>query len=263
MTFSFASEAPQMMLLKAPLVQAMCQIRFAPVPELVDDDNERKLAALLDPNYPIRGTVQGAQLSVFGGPANLPVETFRTFEDVDGYWKVTVAQDAVTLETSAYFDRDDLLERTSAVLKAVAQVRKPPKVTRVGVRYTDRILKPQGLRALVQPSLLGMLSEVENDILVDHQSTQVGLNDVSTNSQVLVRSLLLPANARFDPNISPVDGPSWVLDIDSSNQDSLQFVVDEVIERARLLAKRAYQVFYWAVTDEFRTNYGVETGAES
>ena len=260
MTFSFANEAPQLMLSKAPLVQALCQVRFAPVPELVDDDNERKMAALLEDTYPIRGTVQGAQLPVFGGPANLPLETFRTFEDLDGHWKVTVAQDAVTLETREYFDRDDLLNRTSAVLTALGQVRQPPIMTRVGVRYTDRILKPEGLRALVQPSLLGLLPEVDDDQLVDHQSTQVALRDATTNAQVLVRSLLLPPGAQFDPNIAGVDVPSWVLDIDSSKQQNLRFDVHEVVEMARLLAKLAYQVFYWAVTDEFRANYGVSEG---
>lgn len=259
MRFSFTDEAPELMLANAPLVQAMCQVRFAPVPELIDDDNERKLAALLEEDFPIRGTVQGAQLVLFGGQSNPPFETFRTFEDVDGAWKVTLAQDAITLETRAYENRDDLLERVSKILANLSQVKRPPRVTRVGVRYTDQLLNPQGLRTMVQPSLIGMLADTEDDKLVEHQSTQVGLRD-SNNSQVLVRSLLLPPNAQFDPNIAAVSEPSWVLDIDSSNQVAMNYDVDGIIEVARLLAKRAYQVFYWAVTDEFRVQFGENKG---
>lgn len=262
MRFSFVEEPPQIVLLEAPLVQALCQVRFAPVPELVDDDSERQVAALLSAEYPIRGTVQGQQVPLFGGPATIPVETFRTFEGVDGQWKVILAQDAVTLETQAYEDRDNLLDRLSLVLAALNEIRQPPKVTRVGVRYTDRVLNPSGLRRLVHPSLLGMLPNTDDE-LVHHQSTQVGLQDVSTDSQVLVRSLLLPPNAQFDTNIAAVPDPSWVLDIDSSNQEPTAFDVEKIVERARLLAKRAYQVFYWAVTDEFRTEYGVKKGDDS
>lgn len=262
MRFSFADDAPQLLLANAPLVQAMCQVRFAPVPELVDDDNERQLAALLEDEYPIRGTVQGAQLVIFGGQSNPPLETFRTFEDVDGAWKVTLAQDAVTLETRAYKDRDDLLNRVSSILTNLSQVKQPPRVARVGVRYTDRVLNPMGLRTLVQPSLIGMLADIEDDELIVHQSTQVGLHD-SSNSQVLVRSLLVPPNAQFDPNIDAVSDPSWVLDIDASNQEAMAFEVDRIIQVARLLAKRAYQVFYWAVTDEFRAQFGESKGDAS
>ena len=262
MRFSFADEAPQLILAKAPLVQAMCQVRFAPVPELVDDDNERRLAAALEDDYPIRGTVQGAQLALFGGQANPPFETFRTFEDVDNTWKVTLSQDAMTLETRAYQDRDDLIDRAAKVLAVLSKVKQPPKVTRIGVRYTDQVLKPESLRTLVRPSLIGMLADTEDDALVEHQSTQVGLRD-SNNSQVLVRSLMLPPNAQFDPNIVAVSDPSWVLDIDASNQDAMPYEVDRIIQVARLLAKRAYQVFYWAVTDEFRAQFREDKGDQA
>jgi uncharacterized protein (TIGR04255 family) len=260
-SFDFGFVPEEVPLKTAPLVRVLCQIRYSPVPELVDDESERALASLLEGDYPIRGLVQGVVLPLPGMATPPSPEHFRTFEDTESHWKVTLAPDFIGLETGQYDSRKDFLERLEKLLDALGTVRRPPKVTRVGMRYTDRIVSPQGLKGIVRPSLLGILPELTNpDEVLNNQVVQALLNDPESGSHVQVRSLCLPPNVLFDPSIQPVASQSWVLDIDAFNESSRMYETKSLVGTVSILAERAYQVFYWSVTDEFRTQFGAEIG---
>jgi uncharacterized protein (TIGR04255 family) len=231
------------------------------VPEIVDDENERVLAKLLEDDYPVRGLVQGVVLPLPGMSTPPTPEHFRTFEDTEGLWKATVAPDFIALETSRYASRKDFLARLERLLSARGQVKAPPRVTRVGIRYTDRIENPQGLVEIVHPSLLGFLPELtEPDESLSNQVVQALLSDPSTGAQVQVRSLCLPPGLLFDSSIPPVPVQSWVLDIDSFNESPTAFEASALTDIVSTLAERAYQVFYWSVTDRFRDEFGAQGG---
>lgn len=258
MPFSFTTAAPEIPLANAPLLRALCQIRYTPVPELVDDETERLLAHAFQSTYPVRGSVEGISIPMLPGVQSVTPQRFRTFEDAPGDWKVTVAPDFLALETAAYTSRTDLVERVGAVVASLAAAQTPPRVTRIGVRYIDRVESPDDLRDLVRPSLQGWLVDIEDDRLMQHQTIQTLLVDPDSQVSVLVRSLFLPSNAMFDPTVPPVQQPSWVLDIDSYREAATAFEPVRLTETVRVLAERAYRVFHWAVTDALRERYGRE-----
>ncbi len=71
---------------------------------------------------------------------------------------------------------------------------------------------------------------------------------------------LMPAGSTHDPSaMKPVDSVSWVLDIDSfTTFREKYFHVEDILEAATKLAKRAYTYFRWSVTEEFMKTYGAE-----
>ncbi len=254
MPFSFDFEPPEVHLERAPIVRTLCQIRFSAVPELVDDESERKLAEVLKEQYPVRGWVEGMAIPFTGGESIRP-EKFRTFEDADGIWKVTVSPDFLALETQGYGSRRDFVKRIRVAIEAVLAVQQPPKVTRIGLRYTNRIDEPEGIAELVNPALLGWIPEVSDHSILRHQVIQTMLNHPVDDSKVLVQSLFLPPMAIFDPTIKAIDRQSWVLDIDTFNERARRFEKDSLADQVESLAVHAYQVFYWSVNETFRQNY--------
>lgn len=261
MSLDLRNVPPDVLLVNAPLIRVICQVRYSSTPELVDDDRERVIARALSSSMPVRGETQGSIVSIPNVAPSSPVEfqRFRTFENQSGTWKATVTTDFVALETSAYTRRADFLDRLGAVLKALDLADHPAKITRIGTRFTDRIVEPTDLVRLVRPSLLGLLPHVEDSSLIENQFIQALITQPETTDKVQVRSLFLPPNVGFDPSLAPVDQESWVLDIDSFNVDAGKtWSVDEIQSSAETLAKLAYQVFYWSTTDEFRAIYGSE-----
>ncbi|MDP4013491.1 MAG: TIGR04255 family protein [Candidatus Nanopelagicales bacterium] len=250
-TFSFRRDPPEVMLKEDPLKRVLCQVRFSANPELIDDDHEIKLASELRDQFPVRNSVQGVALQLFGTtPA---VQRLRTFEDIEGVWKVTVAPDFVAVETSRYKNRDGFLAQLSGVLAALGSVSAPALVTRVGIRYTDQIEMSPELADWVNPALLGCFGHVDaHNVEIQNQVITALLRNRRSGSAVQVRSLILPGGAQIDAGVEPEAFESWVLDLDSAVEGREIFDVARLEGTARDLAHDAYRVFYWAVTDEFR-----------
>jgi uncharacterized protein (TIGR04255 family) len=258
--FTFTPAPPEIHLTNAPLERVLGQVRFSRAPELIEPEVEKALAADLK-DYPVRDTVQGVALQLPGMQPQ--VESFRTFEDAEGAWKVTVASDFVALETGRYDSRSDFLSRLGRVLEAVAGVGAPPRVTRIGIRYLDRIVDPVGLANLVNPALLGWLPELaDSDEVLNHQILQTLLHAPDGASKVQVRSLCLPENVSFDPLIQPVPKRSWVLDIDAFDETPTTFVPAATVDAVNALSQHAYSVFRWATTAAFLTRYGGTSAAK-
>lgn len=254
MSFDLDYMPKEVALTAAPLVRVLCQIRYSSTPEVVEDSNEQQIAAQLSDLLPVRGSVDGVMFFPVLNAAPQQ-ERMRTFEDIEGKWKASVTPNFVALETTAYDRRSDFIEKLARLLAAVQEVGAPPRVTRVGMRYTDRIEDPKGLRELVRPALLGLIAEVKDDDLVENQIQQALIVDAVNMAKVQVRSLCLPPGVGFDPSIDPVGSASWVLDIDAFTESSRGWDSDALAATVELLARRAYQVFHWAVTDQFRQTY--------
>lgn len=254
MPFDLDYVPDEVALIGAPLVRVLCQIQYSSTPEVVEDPNEQQIAAQLSDLLPVRGSVEG--VIFFPARDAVPQQgRMRTFEDIEGKWKASVTPNFVGLETTAYDRRSDFIEKLVRLLAAVQEVCAPPRVTRIGMRYTDRIENPQRLRELVHPALLGMIAEVEDDALIENQIQQALIIDAANMAKMQVRSLCLPPGVGFDPSINPVVAASWVLDIDAFTESPRGWDSDALVSTVELLAKRAYQVFHWAVTDEFRQTY--------
>lgn len=261
MPFSFDVVPPEVHLGRAPIVRTLCQVRFSPLPELVDDESERDLARLLGDDYPVRGWAEGVSIPIPPTMDKFRAEKFRTFEDTEGLWKITISPEFLALETQGYGKREDFLQRMRQALDAVTQIRRPPKVTRIGMRYTNRIDNPKGISRLINPALLGWLPELDDEAVLLHQVAQTMLKHPNDGSRILVQSLFLPPGTVFDPTIKASEGPSWVLDIDAFDEQSHRFD-SQLLEVVKQLAIHSYQIFYWSVNDDFRNEYKDATQEE-
>ncbi|OOL30477.1 hypothetical protein GQ85_19630 [Rhodococcus rhodochrous] len=73
----------------------------------------------------------------------------------------------------------------------------------------------------------------------------------------LARWGLLPAGASIDSARPPYSYSTWVLDMDSFHESAPNTQRGEnLYEDVRALARRGYQFFRWAVTEEFLLAFG-------
>jgi uncharacterized protein (TIGR04255 family) len=68
----------------------------------------------------------------------------------------------------------------------------------------------------------------------------------------------VPAQATVDPEIPPIDGPSWVIDLDMFTPSTQSFGTEDLVTKVTRYSERIYGVFRWMVNDEFLRFYGGE-----
>ncbi len=250
------AEVDEVHLDRAPLAKVLMQVQFSRTPQLVSDSAEAGIADALG-RYPVRRRQFGVAPAVAlnGHPLELAgaAVSVLTFADTTGAWQVTVAENAVSLETSSYDSRDDFCARALEVLQAVASVALPPVVDRVGMRYINR-LTGDGLGMVgqyVAPQMQVLCDAVAAPLVVQH-SVSDSLIEISPTERLQVRAGLLPSNVGFDPSLAAPAEPSWVLDVDVYTvQGGLAFDPVELETRFRRYAEASYAFFRFATTDAF------------
>jgi uncharacterized protein (TIGR04255 family) len=257
---------PEIALGRAPLEKVLTQVQFSLTPTLVSDEGESQLASFL-PRYPVRRRSQSLNVSINPGSGTLdsrPVST-RIFSDQSSSWTVTVFETAVGIETNSYVSRDDFCQRVLEVLSAVSRVASPPIVDRVGVRYIDRISDPADLERLdeyVNPRLRIVDGAVDSPVIVEYSVSESTLH-IASDERLKIRCGVLPPAAAIDPVIPPLQGPSWVLDLDVFTvAGGIAFDPASLVERIRRYSEHVYSFFRWATTEEFQNAFENRDGID-
>ena len=249
---------------RAPLAKVLTQVQYSRTPPLVTDGAEALIAQALG-RYPVRRrqvtagvvptiVVNGQELQPPGG---FTPGVALSFTDPMGTWQVTVTETAVALETNAYSSRDDFCSRASEVFEAIASVALPPVVDRVGLRYIDRLSGDAIARvpAYFVPQVAGLVGSMDASVDLHHSVTESQFG-ISAEESVIVRSGLLPPGSAFDPALSPLAVPSWVLDTDVfTTQGGFAFDPEELAKRVRQFAETAYAFFRFATTETFQNDH--------
>ena len=258
MTFStedpFFGPVPQTVPLpQTPLTSVLVQVRFPEVlsiakAEFIADFQERIRA-----EYPLHLKDQNPILEVIGDGIRPNLTSNWRFLDEERKWRLSLTTNFVTLETRAYQSRSDFVQRTRKVVQALSETIKPSLVTRIGVRYVDRLLDAQldQLSHFVRPEMLGLCIGNCRKNLGRVISEAVGETDVGT---MTARWGAMPEKHTHEPDLMPpISAPSWFLDVDVYNEfeQSEAFNAQEIEARVTKLAERAYGFFRWAVSDEF------------
>ena len=250
----------------APLVKVLAQLRFPLIASIEQRSFVAPFQEAIRRDYPILRPEESRGIAL--GPSGLigearPNRLWR-FNQVEGAWRVTLAPDFVSLETTSYSSRDDFINRLLVVLEALREHVDPRVVDRLGVRYIDRVSGPilRDLPTLVRPEVLGVLGSP----LAGQAQRAISENVFilpDGSGQVMIRWGLVPAHSTIDPGlVDPIDGASWLLDADAfrlfqaESAGSHQFRVDQIVDQARGFAERIYSIFRWAVTDQFLQRYG-------
>jgi uncharacterized protein (TIGR04255 family) len=253
---------PEVHLRYAPLISVLAQLRFPAQPGFDHRDTVTPFLDALRPVYPVvreeavRGIVfqpfQASDPSKVAEPKGWTI--WRLF-DVDGKWRISMARDFLSLDTSAYLSHDDFIDRLKLILGAFPETLRPPVIDRFGLRYVDRIVAPgfSRITELVRSELLGVLSTPASQRVV--QSFSESVFDM-TPHRLVARWGQLPPNASYDPGtVNPITEPSWILDLDMSQERTRAFSIDEVAADAQSYTRAIYTFFRWAVKPEFLTYF--------
>lgn len=251
----------------APLVRVLAQVRFPQFSQFMSDQDRiaRQFGALVSEEYPL--FEEGMETAFLLTPAGVSQQQGGSklwrLRAVDASWQVSFAQNFVALETSSYVRRRDFADRFEKVWEAFRSVARPPFIERVGIRYTNRVERPEVLNCLgdyLRPEVSGVIGVqmVEGHL---ERTVSESLYRFDDGSEFQARYGHLPAGVSLDPGISPAVGASWVLDLDSFHGwGPTGHNGDAIGEELRTLGLRCYQFFRWAVRPIFLTEFGGEFG---
>lgn len=244
----------------APIIMVVAQLRF---PAMVSLTSEASLGVFQDAirsDYPImeRQEFHPLVFTPNGPVAGQQTVNFQ-FEDLDSAWKVTLAQDFLSLQTDAYTNRDDFIDRLQRAFTALDAVSEPGPVAvfdRLGVRFVNRLLgddaAPERLKESLNPSVFGPLVLAEGlgpdqqlVASVAHQQFKLGEHMLNA------RWALLPPDGQLAPDIEAAGSASWVLDVDSSVDSRAPFGPERTAATARRCAEYAYGAFRWIMSEQF------------
>jgi uncharacterized protein (TIGR04255 family) len=248
---------------RSPLVRVVAQARFSNVLKI---DSKDAMAAFQDEvgsAYPVLEQGAAPQFQVEFGPGGAPnvrpvTSPLWRFSDAERGWLLSLASEAVTLETQHYEGRTDFLRRWREALDLVERVFAPRLALRLGIRYVNRIHEEAlvELPRWVRDTLLGVVQPE----LRDYVKQALSEATLMTEEGILVlRWGIVPANATFDPGLFlPVPAPSWVLDIDASSASQRPFSGEALETAFCALSNRAYSVFRYAVTPAALEHFGAQ-----
>jgi uncharacterized protein (TIGR04255 family) len=186
-------------------------------------------------------------------------ERIWRFLDPTQSWRLSLQPGFLALETRQYVSRVDFISRLNEVLVALVDTIKPTHVTRIGVRYVDRveINEMSDMEEMLRPEMMGIGGNPISDHIA-HAITEVQCRTLE--GQLLARWGLLPPQGSHDPEVMPpVNSKSWFLDLDTfvEYQPSPHaFNPAEIRYNAANLAARAYSFFRWSVTEKFLKEFG-------
>lgn len=244
-----------------PLVAVVAQIRF---PRRLSITNPSS-SFVSEFQELIRGTyrqveevkIMNIKVSGAGVDPELKPESLWRFFDKENKWRVSLSPEFISLDTTSYSSRTDFVERLMVLVDALEQALKPDQALRIGIRYLNRLSedKNQNLKKIIKPEALGTTQ------LNAFESSKIYLmNDAAFKTKEgegKMRWGYLPADATHEPELmSPVNYAAWVCDIDSTNEEILDFNSKKLRPVVSDLAGRAYAMFRSLVTDDFLTIHG-------
>ena len=150
-----------------PLVLVLCQVRLSPVPQM-----ERYIPAIQEVfrrrGFPIERAGKVHQVT-FRPSSSTPVQLTEQhrwdYRNKDETWSILLTQDTVILQTTAYTQFEEFVERLQLAVRTVLAESEHDQlgvVHRVGLRYID-VVRPSGgkdFRFYLRPGLHGVPDEV-------------------------------------------------------------------------------------------------------
>lgn len=250
----------------APLVKVLAQVRFPQFSQFLGDDEQiaRKFAASLATDYPLfeEGRESVLMLTPDGVAPSVGGSKLWKLRSADSTWEVSFAHNFLTVDTSAYTRRSEFAARFEQAWEKFRALAPPPFVERVGIRYVNRIEKPEllaQLGTLLRSEIRGVASVNSSTEVETVRALSEALYRFNEGQEFLARWGTLPAGSSFDPSVPPAPVPSWLLDLDSSqNWAPGESKGDSIGDVSSHLALRAYQFFRWAVTPDFLGAFGGE-----
>lgn len=252
MLFPQVEEVPMR---NAPVVRALCQVAFPVEPRLEAEENIRPFRSAVRKAYPgfqpelmspfVIDPDQGLQQ---GKPSHV-----WTFLTVDDSWRIALSPTFLTLETTRYTTRSELMERFEGALGQLIQHIGPARRERLGVRYLNALRaggRADRLVELVNPALRGIAGAgiaEEGELLSTASDTRLLLE--GGIGQLSVKAGLVPPNAPLDIHPQGFTERVLALDFDLFDLRPQALEPAATVEDVRHFHSWIYRAFRWSLSD--------------
>jgi uncharacterized protein (TIGR04255 family) len=246
--------ADNRLLPRSPLELVICQVRLAQLPEVGDASSAlavHRATGGEDGPFPQMEPVQ-LQTAQFSIGASVVTEGPSSgvgwqLRSEDGAWTAALMPDHIALTTTAYSGWADFRSRLESVIKAVAEVMHPVIENRLGLRYVDRIVRPEVVHSDDWAGLISdfMLGPVVHSSFAGHVRTsqqQLEL-DIDDGERAIIRhgSVVDPARqGRL----------SYLLDFDAFRERTREFSPEGILRTADVFNDICLRLFQLAITPE-------------
>jgi uncharacterized protein (TIGR04255 family) len=206
--------------------------------------------------YPVLsvGHQTGFSLSTGGiQPQQLSTRFFQ-FTDPDRQWTLTLASDALSLETRHYTEAEEFMDRLLKVVAAVKDTYDQSIRQRVGLRYVNEIRypgadTPKDWRTLLKPELLGLIADEDlaNSVVSATQEVTFEIPDGNLTTR---HGFLPQGNAVAPlPGTEQESGPFYLFDLDAYNDQSGDLDENTLGGLFRDYNSVIYNLFRWALEE--------------
>lgn len=266
-------------LIRAPLAQALAQVRFPLQARLGTLEGVAAVQDQLADRYPYLAQQQVQSIELQFGPQGAPAAAVTgaganfTFSADDGH-AIVLAPDSATLTAgTGYEGVENFSARLAQMLSVLEQALGLPRCDRLGVRYLTVASTPPGdpmaWSRWFRPEVVGWAGAdvVNDDATVGSAITQVSLagrpvGDVAglpADVQALVRYGLAPAGSSV-PGIPPIQiaQESFLMDLDMFVVVAQAWDVNSLTEQFEALHGQIDRFFRWSLTDTGADHFGLE-----
>lgn len=268
-------EAPRYRLERAPLVQALAQVRYPLIAALETMPGVAPLQERLREAFPYMEQERVQEVSLVIGPAGpaggagAASVTWNLTNDAGTL--VVIGAGSATLSAGASYttveEFSDDFERTLRALESVGV----PRCDRLGVRYLSLAAELPGedrsWRRWFRPELLGWAgSDTVADGVLETSINQVMLRHAPTGDlagppadvQATVRHGAVPAGTDV-PGIPPlqVPHPAYLLDLDVYVAGHQPFDPARILKQFEMFHTQIDGFFYWSLTQEGAEHFGI------
>ena len=269
-------EAPRYRLERAPLVQALAQVRYPLIAALETLPGVAPLQEALREAFPYMEQERVQEVSLVIGPAG----PAGGASDASVTWNLTndagtlvvIGAGSATLSAGTSYDTveafSDDFELMLHALKSVGV----PRCNRLGVRYLSMAAglpgEDRSWRRWFKPELLGWAgSEAIAEGVLETSVNQVMLrtppiSDLAgppADVQATVRHGAVPAGTDV-PGIPPlqVPDPSYLLDLDVYVAGHQPFDPEKILKQFEMFHGQIDRFFHWSLTQEGAEHFGID-----
>jgi len=240
-------ETPSVRLARTPLKSMLCQAKFPLRSEFATAEAPSKVQEMLAGKLP--RLLQEPQATLLLGPTGIQTQSSTVWRltTFDQTWSVLLAQDAVTIETTAYVDWPDFRARFIEAVEAVAKVVPISARERIGLRYVNEV------RAGVNPNWAEFINSDLLGWAGNPKLTHDLAHHIAEARYAVDEYLVIFRYGQVRPAIPSTDAapPFYLLDIDCSDNRAAPFELDSTVETLDRFNEAIWRLFRWTLADPY------------
>ena len=228
-----------------PLRRVLCQIKFPTILSLADGGALLgSFQEAIREHYPFLQQLQQFSVTISGAESSAPRAMSQgawQFADPARQWTITLAPDALTLETERYSSFEDLSVQIGLALRALVEHVRPGYSTRVGLRYINEI-------AVNAPDM-----EDWSKLLNEHWRSILDAGIVGDSVAHWIQNLRLQLeDGTFNVNVGfiPDEAARVIIDLDYFDESQVALSVEDTMAKLDRWHEVIHNMFRWSISGE-------------